>query len=775
MSWEQCILCCVRICASAMPTMKLRFQRTLPVRAPHLTRSLIACGIAVAGLNSWAFPTAPPFGPRNSGADRQSEISGPTQGTRVDESSGSVAAETQPDPAAAQRARQVQVFGPILLNPSRDIDPQTRRDAARELLDMGTPEATRIIDSALRSRKASVMLAALAVLQTAPAERLSSYQEACLAAILDAPPETIEGLSVVLARMGNGTLNALADMAVNQNLPPDARVGPINALGAFRNRQAAGHLMSLLEGRLVQVPPPPRLMPEPLPVVSAACASLQRLTGLSFGRDPEAWRRWWSEVSALPTDQWYRVITQSLGERVAHLEAGLNKADEANDALSRQIYDTYRELYPALPVDEQLRRLPQLLEDKSPPVRMFALSRISLLLRDSVRIGPELQQKLAERLTDEVPDLRAQTARLLDELNYEGLAGLIATRLDLEQSPAVADVLFELATKRADIAMLPSIRRWLDDPVAGDDAAEAVWMLISITAAGDAELVQTRVELVQAIQNDPTAAQLRLLAFVADDSDMPAMEAVLDGPDIVLRRAVAEGLSRRGVRQPLIDRAADEAVYPFAVQSLTVGPADLDSLRVLCGLEPPEDERHVWADAVRTIAAGMPAGSLIAADDLLASTSWAGPRVRCNVLGRCQTLGADEVTAEQRLELTRRYAEALIEQGDAALAYEVMDAACADAVPALLASARFRAALLTNRFDVAANLQDQATAWIVVLDELATRDAAAVSALRREILRRFASELTDEQRHRLDQLSRLADGEATAAAAMDHPQPDSRP
>src|SRR4051812_32814409 len=45
-----------------------------------------------------------------------------------------VTAASQPHPATAQQQRQIQVFGPTLLNPSADIEAQTRREAAHELM-----------------------------------------------------------------------------------------------------------------------------------------------------------------------------------------------------------------------------------------------------------------------------------------------------------------------------------------------------------------------------------------------------------------------------------------------------------------------------------------------------------------------------------------------------------------------------------------------------------------------------------------------------------------
>jgi hypothetical protein len=345
--------------------------------------------------------------------------------------------------------------------------------------------------------------------------------------------------------------------------------------------------------------------------------------------------------------------------------------------------------------------------------------------------------------------------------------------LDLEQSPTVATVLFDMAVKRADAAFLSPVRSWLDDPVAGDAAADAMWRLLIATAASETELAQTRAELKRAMPSLPTAAQWRLLAFVSDNTDRASLEAVLDGSDIVLRKAVAEGLSRRGVRQPLMDRISEEAVYPFAVQSLTIGPANLDTFRLLVGLQPPNGQEVAWADAVNAVAARLPPASLAAADDLLAAAAWSSPALQSDVLSRVASISTESAPAELRLDLLRRYADALLNQGEAVLAYQVMEPACVGVVPPVLADVRFRAALLTDHFDAAANLHSQPAPWIAVLDEWAARQPAGTANLQQEILRRFDSELTSDQRRRVEQLGRVTDDDAASAAVIVEVQPDS--
>ena len=136
-------------------------------------------------------------------------------------------------------------------------------------------------------------------------------------------------LASVLARMGDPALERVARLAVDGTLAPAARIGPISSLGAFHDRRAASTLITILAGRMVDVPPPPRLMPEPVEVRAAACAALNRLTGLNLGSDAAPWLTWWAEASQLPPEQWLRTMAQSLAELVRQGRVRMEEAERA--------------------------------------------------------------------------------------------------------------------------------------------------------------------------------------------------------------------------------------------------------------------------------------------------------------------------------------------------------------------------------------------------------------------------------------------------------------
>ena len=108
---------------------------------------------AGAGLQSATGPaeqvTSPSPPPASPSAPESSRW--PSSAPQADATSETVAA-SQPDSAEIARQRQLQVFGPILLNPSRDIDAETRRNAAQELLNMHSADSSELLKNAIASR-----------------------------------------------------------------------------------------------------------------------------------------------------------------------------------------------------------------------------------------------------------------------------------------------------------------------------------------------------------------------------------------------------------------------------------------------------------------------------------------------------------------------------------------------------------------------------------------------------------------------------------------------
>lgn len=645
-----------------------------------------------------------------------------------------------------RQRRQLGVFGPTLLNPSDAIDAETRLQAAEELLAMDMPEAMSVLKQALRNGEAKVSLAVVTAMQSSP-QLTQGLLEPAVAALVNASAETVDPLSAVLVAYGDDACRQVAKLALDEAAAPTARLGPIHALGSFRSRTATVHLMALLDER----------RGEPQEITDAASTALMRLTGLPYGNEPGAWRRWWQEAKNQPHTEWLIKMVERLTDQVADLKQQAHAQEQATASIQKRLFDAYRDLFPVLTLEEQLRRLPDLLDDKLVRVREFAIGRLDRLLRDSVRIPEEVSQKLADRVDDEVPTLRLAAARLLDELNFQGTGDRLASRLARETDPTVAEGLIDILTERPSAKALPPLCKWLTDPDLGASAAGAVWAFVRTETLTLEQASQTRAALDRALAWQPRSpAFCRILAYIGDDNDRARLEPLLVDEDPALRAAVAEGFSHRGLRQPLLARATDEMIYPFAVAVLAEGQADLDNFELLAGLRPPSARvRGKWTKAIVKLAGRLEPADLLRADDILAAIDHADIQLRHDVLARAEDLRPDALGPDPRAELIARLAGHLIDRGDAARAYTLVMGAQGAPPNAPLRALAFRAAVLAGKYEEAEAIHADPDPWVQLLTELTLHGTEAAVALQTEIGQRFLGRLNGTVLARYDAASEL--------------------
>lgn len=655
-------------------------------------------------------------------------------------------------PLSSQQQRQLQIFSQIVLNPSAEITSETRRNAAQELLAMDMPEAHDVLAQALRSGKPLLMQAAISAMQAAPTP-VAALMDSAIAALATAPASVVESLSWVVARYGETARSLVSLQALDKSATVANRLGPIAALSSFDSQKAAADLMRLAADADEQ--------PE---IIAAACEGLQRISGLSSGTDLAAWRSWWKEASALPPGQWSAFITKSLSKRAAQLQQDLQKQREINDRISRELFAAYRDLYPSLPADEQVRRLPALLQDQLVPVREFAMSRISLLLRDSVPIPIDLQHKLAERLGDDSPNLRIQAARLLDELNYEALCPLLASRLGAESSAQVLTANMDILVRRPCVEAVEPARSRLPDPTFANRAAQILWRAMENNLIPADQHALLRDDLQRALTMMESPALTRLLAWIGHEIDVAELTNRLDDDDVEQRAAVAEGFAKRGLRQPLIDRVDDAVIFPHAVRAVADGSGDLSAFAMMAGWKPLEQLKDVWIEGLTKLATKLPNDQLLAADDVLVGTANGVTTIRILLLSKASSLTREHLTADARRTVIQRLAPLLIETGEAARAFGLLDGVNCQQLE--WQSICFRASALSGHFDRAVEVQNDSAAWVALLAEAAQRDLATAAPLCQEIARRFEGRLTPRDQTIVDDVSqRLRELSAASADA----------
>lgn len=630
--------------------------------------------------------------------------------------------------------RQLEVFDSLVRNPSADIDPQLRRKAAEELIAMGTPEATERLAEALRSGDPVVSNAVIDAMESTD-EPIEGLLSAAADTLQDVSGEELEKLSLVLPRYGPEALNNVAALAHNGNEPPARRTGPIYALAAFRSRQGAEELMVLLDEQ----------RGEPQEIVVAAGESLERLTGVPYGADASRWRQWWDELKNQPIEDWLQIMVLHLSEKTSDLERDLQKQKRENEAIAETLAAALRDVYLNLSADEQLERLTVHLDSNLAPVRAFALGRVERRLRDSERIPEPLQEKLVARVNDngELPSSRLLAAQLLNDLNHPATEYLVASALEQERDSTIAAGYLEILAKRPTPAALHQVSLWLTDAAAGDAAARTLWAMVAQNLIDEGSVPTVRLTVRNAMEWQTTPGLTRVLGAIGDSNDQEQIELLLDAVDPALRRAAAEGLGFSGRLDPLMDRVGDPDIYPYVIR-LLARQANLETLRTLARLAPPEAHRQEWTQTVTQLAQQLPPGDLIEADAILASLDHVEPPMRIAVLAGVPRMPADALSLEQRSTLLVRLAQLQIGLGNYQRAYEVLEWPNGTPPPPELVELRFEAAVLAGRYDEAEGLNNDVTAWIALLERLIDERPQAGAAIRDEIRRRFTSKLEGE-------------------------------
>jgi len=644
---------------------------------------------------------------------------------------GAAAAQEQ---KALRRQRQLEVFDSTVRNPSTDIDAQTRRQAAEELIAMDEPDATERLIAALGCDEPVVIHAVIEAMELSP-NPVPGLLPAAVGTLHDASDANREKLSLILPRYGRPALDLVAQHAQDSEATPAQRIGPIYALASFRSRESAEKLMTILDG---QEPAPPE-------VINATCQSLERLTGLPYGSAPGEWRRWWDTLKDQPIEQWLRIVVDHLSKRTTELEGQIQQQRRERDVIATRLAEEKRRYFQTLLVEEQLRELPLLLSDALAPLRRFAMRRVERILRDSERVPEPVRERLVERLEDpaEVPQLRLTAAQLLSDLDYPETAELITAALDAEGDKEIIRGYLEILAKRPTRANLDPILAWLDDPIAGEAAAGALWSVISKGILEPESLPAARAAARAAFESWPTAAHGRLLAAIGEPKDYAHLEALLDNADAGMRQAVAQGLAWAGARDLLVVRADREELFPFAVGVLASGEADLKTFELLARLKAPPAHTKQWERAVVGLAHRLDAAELLAADDLLATMAHVSLRLRAEALGQVADPASGDSLAH-RAPILVRLADLQLGTGDYEGAYQTTLKLADSPVTAALAQLKFRAALLAQRFDEASTLSAAPRVWVNMFQQLAADQPRVAEALAAEIERRFT--LSDADR-----------------------------
>ena len=652
--------------------------------------------------------------------------------------------------------RRLQLSSIILSSDDDTITRQDRTAAAAELLSLELPQSRALIIESLREGRPEVVLAALTAMRDA-ARLDPAYRTALIALLPEVTGESQDTLAEVLARHGqqnSAMLEEIAAVAASSSADPQSRQAAVKAIGSFRHAPAvaAAHLMALVSEQK-----------SPDDIRRAAMAQLARLTGLPTDQSAAWWMGWWSANRDRPSERWLQDTVDALTRQTAELQRQLTDAEAARTAMADRVLETYRAFWPLLSIDQQQVKLDGLLDDPLDAVRLFAIERLAVLLRDG-HDATVAQTKAASLLSTGSVPVRKAVAALLPELQPELVDDTLAARFMQEEDMSVRAAMLPLVATRAPAVISPAhLRAMLADPSTRRVALDAAKTLLATNAAAPAFKDSIRPDVRSLHSESPSLRTAEVLGLVGDDADLAGLAAGLDAGDAKWKETVAEALLRRGVTEPLIDRAADAAIYPAALEAARKS-SGIDTLTKVAGMTPPEQHRDRWVEGVLGEAMEIPAANRLAADSILQTLSAnITAAQRASVLQDAWAAGSPE-DPTARIDLARRIAEVELLAGNPQAAVAVLDQIATEALGADLRALKFDAAIRGRLYDAAAAIHQEPELWISTFESLQQSQPEVADLVRMEIVRRFQDALDSSMRERLDLAADPLMGDATPDA-----------
>lgn len=659
-------------------------------------------------------------------------------------SGGIAAGSSAQDPArtapasVSVDASELAFLRSVLGNPTNTIE--TRRRAASKLLRIAAPVGAATVVSLLDASAGESRDALGAVFRNAASED-PELAAALVGSLAHASAEDRPRLLETIVYTGVGIDALVAAVAIDSSKGVEFRRVAIEALGRLPSRPSAEALLLVTD--------PARK--EPAEIRTAAFRSLESLSELPLGEDHAAWRTWWEQEGGFDAlERTCEERAEALTLRLAQSERDRVAIDERAERTASRLRSALAELLLGMDLAARQERVQRLLGDELPTLRGFAVEQVERMLRNGDRIGDEMTTILAKLLDDPVPSLRARAARVLASLAWPAIGEEVAKRLAKEQDATVALASLEILADRPAEGSMSALLDRMEIAASAEAAARAVARL---QAAGLAPVGwrSRAAEIVRrslAESASPNPAMARVFALAGEESDADAIEALLDAPDVRVRRAVAEGWSRRGIFEPLAQRSSDPAVYgPLSASLVELDPT-LSGLDRLLALSRPAESTAEYEAALAKFVNALPLSAILDADRRFAAAG-VPTAVRLEALKRATAAGAvngGSLARELQEEALARRSSILLGLGRAE---EVADLLANEPLLpeqrlfGILLEARIRA----GRFDRAATQQPDPAEWIAVLSRVAADPAAAgaATAIAEEIARRFGDALTREQ------------------------------
>lgn len=578
---------------------------------------------------------------------------------------------------------------------------------------------------------------------------------------IEADPKAIAVLNLALSKPEGDPSARAALKAIERALSPSLRVFNLiasraavvgdseasaltGALGSFPSRDAARLILRLADQRAGA--------PGATSLDAAALASLRRLSGrMDISADAQAWRDWLGAMDQLSESQWRLALAQAQSQRAQRAEA-----DRA--AAVTRLVDSLRRLHLTTPAEERGALMAGFMRDPMPEVRALGLDLAGRELQASGRLSQEVGQAAIGLLASADAQERTRAAEIVRQVSPDGAGPAVAQALAREQDPAAAGALIQAATRWPSDVTIDRTMRWMTRRTAA--RRQALDAALNLLRAGVLPLAarEHTLELVRALpDSDMTGAACILLGNLGEDSDRDRLVPLLNSEVAGVRIGAADSLVFDAAYLPAIMSAAAKHadLFDAAARSVMANDPTDENYRLLATLAGATTD--AGRRGLTRVAELMPAADLaeivrttrdrvLRTDLLLLLTS---PR-------RVQSEWADQANAAAILQGGVDLARSRMNDGDLTGAASVLSALPLDAPQnaelAGVADAKLLRAvsvIALGRVDDPVAQAAPVEAWVDALGYVQVPEDRV--ALAHEISSRFAEQLSDAQRARVDQ------------------------
>lgn len=476
------------------------------------------------------------------------------------------------------------------------------------------------------------------------------------------------------------TLDAKRDNAV--------RLVTIESLPRVLDKRAVDALVQLLDAKDAALR-------------DAALSALAKLTNIrAFGKDRQAWKRWWRRNKDKDRSQWLADLAESLGRAKADLEVD-------NARLQKRLVQAMLDLYAATAAARHDGMLLSFLKDPLGEVRLVGLMLTDRKVSANEDVSDEIRSQIRTMLADADPRVRRSSALLVAALGDGEALAILLERLRAEDDPSaragVLAALGRLADPKALSAVLAEIPSKYDEVAAAATTAlrriASAQPLAGASRRAAAEALVARYRLAQGGTNGGALREALLSAMgVIGDADLAGVLAdALKDPAATVRLAAVNGLARMGrpgSATALVSMVADSdrGVRRAVVAALGALGGQEHLGTILQRTDPTVEadaavRQHAW-DVAMAILAKADANVLASVAAALSKRPDAGAK-RIEILQKLvESLraggGDDLAAAQRRLGLALLKAGRPVEAAEhLAKAYAALDAAGNDETPAV--------------------------------------------------------------------------------------------